>query len=259
MYRLGSNPEKRKEDDEEYKPETFKEWVWLWIRDFAEVGVTLAAILLILRITLGAHMLVPLVVVTSGSMVHEPGDEGWVRWLTERNLTADLIQKFPLSDGFNRGDMIVTISPEARLGDVIIYERDLAHLNLGSNEPIIHRIVGVVLVKDWAVVNTSGTLDCLTKEEFEKKYVKYVRDCVEKTGYCVYPYYPESGSFGFYITKGDHNPASDQCSGYSVLRNGIAFPVNEAQVSARGWVRIPYLGYLKLLLNTIIRALFFWV
>jgi len=231
-----------------------KEWLWSWIRDFIEVGFTVAIILIILRITLGAHMLVPLVVVTSGSMVHGPNDNSWKTWLMDHNISSDSIENFPLRNGFYRGDMIIVISPEAKLGDVVIYERDLVHISIMGIEPIIHRAVGVAYVKDWQIINVTGTLDCITEENMQK-YVQLIKECKEgKADSCPYPSIPEKSEFKMFITKGDHNEATDQCS----PRGGIALPINEAQITGRGWIRLPYIGYLKLILNGII-SIFKWI
>jgi signal peptidase I len=231
----------------EFKPD-FKFEFKGWVRDFAEVILTLAVIMIISKLFLGPHMLVPLVAVTSPSMLHT-SDE-WHSWLLSHGFSEDVVQGFPMVGGFARGDMIVTITPDGggvihsffsdtQLGDVVIYKRDRLHMI--NEPPIIHRVVGVVWVRDWEVEATEGTLDCLTVEEFESRYIPYVESCVYESN-CPYPDFPESGSFRFYITKGDNNPRSDQCV-------NIALPVTDAQLTARGWIVIPYVGWLKLALN----------
>lgn len=217
-----------------------------WARDFIDVAVTLAVILVILRVALGSKMLVPLVVVTSGSMVHHEGDNSWIAWLNDRGVVNDTIGEMPFGGGFNQGDMIVTMRPEVKLGDVIIYERDFLW-GSPALEPIIHRVVGVVHVNGSRVVGVEGTLDCLDVAGFDA-YIRYVEDC--RSGRtCYYPRVPESGSYSFYLTKGDANTASDQCS--TPVR--ISLPVNEAQIPARGWLRLPYVGWIKLFLNYLLR------
>lgn len=233
------------------EPFSISKWIYEWVRDFIEVGLTVGVILLILRVVLGAHMLVPLVVVTSGSMVHDAGDNSWFVWMGERDIPVDEIAGFPLNNGFNMGDMIVVISPNAKLGDVIIYERDRLHSQGLMLEPIIHRAVGVVYVENWSVAKTTGTLDCYTIDDFNNYHIQVVKNCSMDMNSCPYPVIPESNSFRFYITKGDHNKAGDQCSN----QGSIALPVNEAQVTARGWIRLPYIGYLKLLLNAILQLI----
>ena len=138
-------------------------WAWLypWLKDFFEVGVTVGVIIIILKLTLGAKMLVPLVVVTSGSMTHKVDDNRWMSWMMSRGLSEGDISNFPLQSGFVRGDMIIVKNPTSNLGDVIIYERDLDHMSLYGSDPIIHRAVGVVYVKDYEVVELEGTMDCI--------------------------------------------------------------------------------------------------
>ncbi|MEA3255685.1 MAG: S26 family signal peptidase [Candidatus Altiarchaeota archaeon] len=255
-----------------------------WVRDIAEVLVTLAVVLIVLKLLLGAHMMVPLVAVVSCSMLHE-GDaigsvsyglaqisypillddscsyrysKSWVNWIKKRMPGQDT-DKFPLRSGFSVGDMILVITPdgggtilpffsETKVGDVIIFNRDK---NTG-NEPIIHRVVGIVKVKDWRIQAVEGTLDCTTEQDFTDKYIRYVRECQEGTAGCRYRDYPKGSEFEFYITKGDNNEGTDQCSA-SIL------PVTDAQVTARGWLRIPYVGWLKLVLNRILNVFLFFL
>lgn len=222
-----------------------------WIRDIGEVVAVLALIIVFSKLLLGANMLIPLVAVTSESMLHT--SDAWEQWLLSHNVSDERIQSFPMGGGFARGDMIVTITPDGRgtihglfsdtkLGDVVIYERDKLH-SFGA-PPIIHRVVGVVEVKDWEVYSIEGTLDCLAFEGFQGEYIPHVKGCVEGKR-CSYASFPKTGDFRFYVTKGDNNPGSDQCS-------NIALPVTDAQLTARGWIVIPYLGWLKLILNVFI-------
>lgn len=222
-----------------------------WIRDIGEVVAVLALIILFSKLFLGAKMLIPLVAVTSESMLHE--SDAWEHWLLSHNVSEGVIDSFPIQGGFAKGDMIVTITPDGKgtihgffsdttLGDVVIYERDRIH-SFGA-PPIIHRVVGVVEVRDWEVYSTEGTLDCLAVDDFQGEYILHVKGCVEGER-CSYASFPETGDFRFYVTKGDNNPGSDQCS-------NLALPVTDAQLTARGWIVIPYLGWLKLILNAFI-------
>ena len=97
------------------------------LRDIIEAFAAVIIIIVILKILLGSKLLVPIVVVISGSMLHEEGDNSWNTWLNARGITDEKISEFPLKDGFARGDMIVTMRPTVKLGDVVIYERDSAH------------------------------------------------------------------------------------------------------------------------------------
>jgi signal peptidase I len=229
-------------------------WLSPWVRDIVDVGVTVLVIIVVLKALFGADMLVPLVVVTSESMVHEPGDMSWSTWMTDRGFTPQTVASLPMQGGFNMGDMILVKDPKAGLGDVIIYERDLDHLTFTSRDPIIHRVVGVANVRDYSVVGVEGTIDCLDAQSI-LPYVKTIKDCQGKIGYCPYPRIPSGGDFKFFITKGDHNDGTDQCNN----RMNIAYPVNDAQVTGRALLRLPYLGWPKLILSFIFRLVTFQV
>lgn len=224
-----------------------------WAIELLEMFAILAGFIIISKLLLGAHMLVPLVAVTSQSMLHM--NDGWKNWLIEHSIPEDRISKFPMQNGFAMGDMIITVTPDGKgtiiplfpdtqLGDVIIYNRDKLH---PGKEPIIHRVIGIVHVKDWKIESIEGTLACLTEQDFENKFIPYIGSCIQGNS-CPYADYPNSGTFRFYLTKGDNNPMPDQC-GYD---GGIALPVNEKQLTARGWIRLPYIGWLKLILNSIL-------
>jgi signal peptidase I len=250
-----------------------------WWRDILEVLATLAVIIIVLQLLFGAHMTVPLVAVVSCSMLHQDDVIGsvsqgisqlvwpilldgpcnydaspnWRSWITERVPGAN-IDSFPLKSGFSVGDMVLVITPDGagtiipffsqpKLGDVVIYKIDK---NAVANEPIIHRVVGLVKVEGGNVSSVEGTLDCFTKADFQKTYISYVQSCQQgKTG-CPYRDYPTGDAYSFYITKGDNNRVSDQCRGgyYKSI-----MPVTDAQVVARGFLRIPYIGWFKILLG----------
>jgi signal peptidase I len=224
-----------------------REKVESWIRDFIDVALTLAVTLILLKVLFGAQMIVPLVVVTTGSMVHHEGDNSWIHWLNDRGVGNDTINNMPFTGGFNPGDMMVVMRPEANIGDVIIYERDFIYGSAGM-EPIIHRVVGIVYVNDSRVVGSEGTLDCFKNEDFNK-YIEYVDKCRVQSAGCPYPSVPKTNSYKFYLTKGDANAVLDQCAS----KNNISIPVNEAQIPAKALVRLPYVGWLKLILNEILR------
>ena len=251
----------------------------LW-REILEVFVSLAVVLIVLRLLLGALMPVPLVAVVSCSMLHEDdvigsvsygianavgpllldskcvydaGNE-WQEWIKERNPSADT-GSYPLRSGFSVGDMILVITPdgkgtifpffsETKLGDVVIYQRDK---RISGNDPIIHRVVGIVRVVNGTPASIDGTADCFTLKDFEDKFAQYVKNCQAGLS-CPYTDYPKTGDYNFYITKGDNNRASDQCSGI--------LPITDNQILARGWIRVPYVGWLKMILNRVLGLLF---
>ena len=240
-------------DSPEVKKEN-KAWKTIkpWVKDIVEVVVEVGIIIIVLKLLLGAKMLLPLVAVTSGSMIHDSGDDSWKTWMTDRNMTEQQISGFPLLDGFNVGDMIVVKDPNAKLGDVLIYERDKDHSAAGDI-PIIHRAIGIAYVEDWNVVRTEGTLDCFNNETI-LRYVNIIHDCasLDSLKNCPYPEIPKTSSFRMYVTKGDHNHESDQCS--QIMQ--ISYPVSEEQVLGRGFFRIPYIGYLKIIPTMILKLIF---
>ncbi|MBD3262750.1 MAG: hypothetical protein GF334_13965, partial [Candidatus Altiarchaeales archaeon] len=177
-------------------------WIHSWVRDILDVGVTVTATLVFLRLLLGAHMLVPLVVVTSGSMVHDSGDASWMNWMVSEGILKKEIQGFPLTSGFNPGDMIIVIYPKASLGDVVIYERDKTPTpNMGPRDPIIHRVVGVVHVVEGQVREVEGSLDCYHKDNMSI-FIEHISYCRENMKRCIYPKVPQQDTYELYITKG---------------------------------------------------------
>ena len=78
----------------------------------------------------------PVVAVVSSSMHHD-GD--FDQWYDEKGgwyqYSREEIMKWPFSDGFNKGDiMVLKKANDVDVGDVIVF-------NGNSNNPIIHRIV----------------------------------------------------------------------------------------------------------------------
>ena len=228
-----------------------KKVLWPWIKDFVEVGLVVGAIVLLSHLILQPKMLIPLVDVSSASMVHT--DDAWRNWLETQGVSDAEISEFPFSRGIDVGDIVVIKRADVELGDVVIYKRDLLHTRLG-NEPIIHRVVGIVRIKDWKIEGIEGTLACLTQKQFYDEYIPYIRNCTLGHA-CVYPDHPQTGNFTFYITKGDNNPFVDQCSERqdNKIYMQISFPVTEEQLLAEGLVRIPKLGWPKLILNRFLR------
>jgi len=247
----------------------------LW-RDILEVLFILFLVLAVLRMLLGAHMPVPIVAVVSCSMIHDDDvigaisykfaesvwpmllesrcryDAGnnWSNWIREKAPEAD-IDSFPLKSGFSVGDMILVITPDGggtilpyfpqtRLGDVVVYVRDK---RVSGGEPIIQPGGRHSGCAGGRVYNVSGTLDCFTQKDFENKFIPYVLNCQMGQPNCMYRTYPVSDSFRLYVTKGDNNRGTDQCGGI--------LPVTDSQILARGWIRIPYLGWVKLVLNRV--------
>jgi len=200
------------------------------LRDIIEAFAAVIIIMIILKLVLGLLVpisFVPVVVVISGSMLHEEGDDSWNTWLNAHEITDEQISTFPLKDGFDRGDTIIVMHPTVKLGDVVIYNRDSSH-NSHRSEPIIHRVVGIATIENNNVL-VEGTLDCLTKDDI-LNYAERNKKNIKTEN---------SGKIKLYITKGDNNDGSDQC-------REIAYPVTEDQMLAKTFVKIPKIGYLKL-------------
>lgn len=247
----------------------------LW-REIREVLLLLFVILAILYLLLGAHMPVPIVAVVSCSMIHEDDvigsisykiadsvwpvlldgrceyDAGnnWTEWVENRIPSAD-VKSFALRSGFSVGDMVLVITPdgkgtvlpffsETKIGDVVIYMRDQ---QVSGSEPIIHRVVGIVDVRDGRIYNVTGTLDCYSQKDFEARFIPYIMNCQKGYQGCPYRSFPSGSDYKLYMTKGDNNRGTDQCGG--------VLPVTEQEILARGWIRLPYLGWLKLILNRV--------
>jgi len=183
----------------------------------------------------------PFVIFTSHSMTHT-GDQ-WKIWL-EEHISKSEITKFPFQNGIEAGEIILLTSPNnIKLGDIILYNRNKEkkqkliinqstgiHVRVynrnNRKEPILHRVVGIVHVKEWKISKIEGTLDCLDEEDFYETYIPYIQNCISNSDECPYPQYPQTGTFKFYITKGDNNRKSDQCP----IQYAISLPVNEKQI-----------------------------
>lgn len=215
-----------------------------WIRDLLDLALTVGISLIVLKIMFGADMIVPLVVVTSGSMEHEPADTSWLDWMAREGLDRkQILDEFPMTSGFNTGDMLIVIYPGAELGDVIIYERDRLHDHFAQRDPIIHRVVGVINVYKGQVGKIEGTMDCVTIQDVKSR-INDIKKCGINPNGCPYTRIPETEKYRLLVTKGDNNERSDQCSSIE-----ISYLVNEAQVLGRAQYRLPYIGWLKILLN----------
>lgn len=168
------------------------------------VLIVTPAIFLAMSILLGSPT--PFVIFTSGSMTHS--DDVWGLWLEEHNISKAEISKFPFQGGINRGEILLVMSPGSiQLGDVIMYDRNKAH----RGDPIVSRVVGIVHVDEWRIGRVEGTLDCLSEGNFHGGYITYIKNCIKGMGKCPYQQFPSTGTFRFYITKGDGNWESDQC------------------------------------------------
>lgn len=119
-------------------------------------------------------------------------------WYEKNNISKTQFQRFPLKEGFRKGDIVLVWGSEPEnleIGDVLIFQ--------GSKpQPIIHR-----LVRKW-----------------------------------------EEGGKYFFQTKGDHNKKS--LEGFWGETK-----ISEERILGKGVLRIPYLGWVKILFVQAVRPL----
>lgn len=171
--------------------------IWSWIFNAA-----LAFVLIKFLVYPGLGLLLqtdhPVVAVVSDSMKYkEEFDKWWegmASYYESRNITYDDFKGFTMSNGFNRGDIIITKGkkPEdIQAGDVIVFKTD-------GPVPIIHRVI-----RKW---------------ESDKHY---------------------------FSTKGDMNSG----------QRDEEKEISEERVIGTAWLRLPYLGYVKIMFTELIDAI----
>jgi|WetSurMetagenome_2_1015567.scaffolds.fasta_scaffold32559_4 hypothetical protein len=253
----------------------------LFCKDILEVALFFAVILLALKLMLGADMPVPLAGVVSCSMIHEDeylsevsyslartfpailpapctynyGGE-WRTWIAKKALALDTT-KMPFKSGFAVGDLLVVGSFKGAglltkngivPGDVILFTYKKTPTQPG-NEPLLHRVVAKIEVRNGTVANISGALDCFTPQDFRDEFVQYIKRCQKGLSLCPYGKFPPGGDYNLYLTKGDNNAITDQCSAL------IVPPITDENVMAKAYVRIPLLGWLKIFIEPLFNFL----
>ncbi len=99
----------------------------------------------------------PVVAVVSSSMEHNGKDfDSWWsvkdRHYSQFNITKSQFQKFPMQNGFNKGDLMIlrgTDVEKLKPGDIIVFKG-------GESEPIIHRIVTKTKLGEQYMFSTLG-------------------------------------------------------------------------------------------------------
>lgn len=190
----------------------------------------------------------PLVVIESGSMIHE-GSE-WKNWHLANMLDP---VGYAFDGGMNIGDIVLVVgdSPDdIGVGDVIVYDKygpGESGVIIGG-EPIIHRVVGIVEINGSSVTGVFGAVN------YDDG--KIITPCNDASGYSVQEIrniysvagaqekYPDLqlDNFRVFFTKGDNNAIEDQCKTGGL----IAYPIHEEFVIGRARFDVPYLGYVKL-------------
>ncbi len=181
---FGKNSETKKKEKEEYvygrnsyiKDLWYFIWednsFWSWI-----VNIILAFVLIkfivypLLGFFLGTSF--PIVAVISGSMDHDLSgnnicgkfplnyrgnfDGYWSAcgsWYEERGITKDEFSSFKLSNGFNKGDIIVLYGKdEIEVGDILVFWAQNPSI---KRDPIIHRVIEIKDSADGKIYTTKG-------------------------------------------------------------------------------------------------------
>lgn len=127
--------------------------IWSWLANIVVAFLVIRFIFYpVLGIILGTGY--PIVAVVSESMEHSPNEEMicgqkiedykdsfdnyWEicgKWYENNDITKEDFRKFPLKDGFYKGDVIILWRPSSLdIGDVLVFQGD-------KPQPIIHRVV----------------------------------------------------------------------------------------------------------------------
>ena len=123
-----------------------KIWKFIWYDDSLlswAVNIILAFLIVKFILYPGLGLLLgtgyPVVAVVSSSMHHDGNFEQWYNekgeWYNQYNYSMEEMKKWPFSNGFNRGDiMVLKKAKNIKIGDIIVFKGN-------SNNPIIHRVV----------------------------------------------------------------------------------------------------------------------
>ncbi len=126
--------------------------IWSWIVDIILAFVIIKFIVYpLLGLILGTHL--PIVAVVSSSMEHQQSFDNWWQntgdYYQNINLSKAEFQHFSLSNGFNKGDLIILKGVDCQsseVGDIIVFQAR-------KPDPIIHRVI-----KKWP--NNTNNLQC---------------------------------------------------------------------------------------------------
>ena len=147
-------------------------WRFMWEEDSVAswvVNVILAFVLIKFVVYPGLGFLLgtthPIVAVVSGSMEHDGRfDEWWKSACSSQNqgdlyaeegISKEQFRGFAMSDGFNKGDIIILKGDgDPSIGDIIVYGIP------DQPDPIIHRIVGKQNQAGHNVYKTKGDHNC---------------------------------------------------------------------------------------------------
>ena len=85
--------------------------------------------------------------------------------------------------------------------------------------------------------------------DFRDESVQYIKRCQKGLPLCPYGRFPKGDDYNLYLTKGDNNAITDQCSAL------IVPPITDENVLAKAYVRIPLVGWLKIFIEPLFN---FW-
>lgn len=118
--------------------------IWSWI---ANIAIAFVLIKFVVYPALGLILSTthPVVAVVSESMEHNNNFNKWWEGAQKGyTITKDDFMKFPLKNGFNKGDIMVLKGKKPEnvgVGDVIVFWSSGISPQTGNREPIIHRVV----------------------------------------------------------------------------------------------------------------------
>jgi len=137
-------------------------------------------------------------------------------WYESKSITSEQFRSFPFRDGFDKGDVIILW----RATNENVEVGDILVFQGNRPQPIIHRVV-----HSWQE-EAAGVEELGEKEGAEE----------------------ERKSNRYYQTKGDHNSNSIEGE-FGETR------ISEERIIGKGVVRIPYLGWIKILFVEALRPL----
>lgn len=154
-------------DKKEFKKLLKKTWYFIWEDDSIWswiVNIVLAFVLIKFIVYPGLGFLLstshPVVAVVSDSMEHNMEFNKWweknERWYLENGIDKEEFEKFPLKNGFNKGDIMILFgkSPEQiDIGDTIVF---ISHRQRPRSDPIIHRVVNKIENNTPVILKTKG-------------------------------------------------------------------------------------------------------
>ncbi len=152
-------------------------------------------------------------------------------WYENKNITKKEFSKFPLKNGFRKGDILIVWGwSKIKKGDIIIFKPNKESI---APRPIVHRIVEI-----------KENFEKVKKSKFSKKnfaeisfgnrtYAKFSKEKIE-----------ENQTNKIYSTKGDHN--QEQLTGSNNNYNTDETNIKEEQIVGEVIFKIPFLGWLKI-------------